>query len=427
MRYDVLDDLVERVPDHVRIDAAGAWARGRRRRVRSRVAVSGAAGLAVVLVALLLTLMPRWGTGEFDPADGEVGVDGYPMVVEKGWRVQELPARPGPLAGVIEASGLGEWLVVSARGTSWRLSDVEDLDFYPPALSHDGTRLGYFREDAAYVLHDLVTGESVEFDGFWAGDRVAKRADDFLMSSQAPAFWAPDGDHLLVPATDSDGSERGLVVLGMDGSRRDLTFEQRDFGWPAGWLDSSTLAYLTSQNKNTTATLASIAMNGEILGEVALDVKPADVKNSSQWTGALSPDGSVLSYQSERLSGGQTALIEARTGRSIGRSERDASLDTCPVSWRNERPTQFVPADEANPEAVRDGSQTILDVREDVGEETSVCSIWATDALKGEAYPGDKRFLGSLTSWVGGAVLMLGAAVGLRRWRFLRRQATPIE
>ncbi len=119
-----LHDLVSEVPRHVASPdlAAAAWAAGRRRRLRRRVASTA---VTLTLVALVVGSLLAFSVGPriVQPAGAGASpkVGGYPQRIVHQWWAPALPARPGPVAGLVyRPSPNLQWDAVSEHGQLWR-------------------------------------------------------------------------------------------------------------------------------------------------------------------------------------------------------------------------------------------------------------------------------------------------------------------
>jgi len=365
---------------------------------------------ALLVLAALALMVSALGVGAGGLPWGDPGerADGHPQRVERPYVVRELPARPGPLAGLV--SDGGPWLAVSPHGRLWRLADEDEGGDVEPALSADGRVLAYLRESengfGEYVLRDLVTGELTAFPGLSSSDPGTTAA--YWVAPQHPAFVSPGGDRVLVKGerTGDNRSPDGLVV-GADGVREMYV---RGVAWPAGWSpDGERIAWLvtpTVMEPTDTVELVATSSTGEELGrrEVALP-HPMSL---SQWSPVLSPDGSRVALVGD--SGGWV-VVSVATGEQSGSG--GATTDTgCPPSWRR---GQLLHTDDG---ALRDRRGRPVVVADP--SVTFDCSMWAADALAGSEHPGlTGRVFGTDTGWAtwrwrehaAGGLLLLAALV----------------
>ncbi|MXG90039.1 hypothetical protein [Nocardioides flavescens] len=413
--HEQLDDLVEAPSRQVRVDPAAAWAGGVRRR-RRRTALAGAgATLAVVLVVLVAT--SGWLTPDrIQPAgrDGRPGVTGYPDRVEAPWWVRDLPARPGPLAGLVELES-GEWRGVSASGRQWRLPDQQDRT---PALSPDGTHLAGFGagdpEDARFEVRDLVRGEVVGMDQVGIGASSA-RADgpstSLYVSPQQPVVWSPDGTRVAARGGPTGAGRDGAVLMGFGGTAT-VTPRPGRATYFVGWVGDDRLAWLGTSKDPV---YVEIDLDGEVLRRVELPSLPDEM---SQWSGSLSPDERFLAIAWPRST---SALVyDLTTGQQSGYTPLSPTSTTsevgCPTTWVDDEPIVPTYADVL-------AGRVRTDPR--LGEIT--CSIWATDAIAA----GPQRSLTDRLPWrwreIGAGVLagllLLAGSVTWRIRRGVRRRA----
>ncbi len=222
---DAFDDLVTHVPAHVvrpdLAERAYEVARGRR---TGRV-LSALGAVAAVLIALV-AVVPEVRIPSLESAGSDTAVDGYPRRIDHQWLVRDMPNRPGPVAALLQVRGersrdmpLGSgWYAVAADGHHWRLPQGrEHLDTYP-TLSPNGRRIGFPVDDnGPFVVHDLVSGERVEFDEIGNGRSLQepREVNPFTVTSQSPGFWSPDGSKLLLHGgrSEPEGGYRGKGIV----------------------------------------------------------------------------------------------------------------------------------------------------------------------------------------------------------------------
>ncbi|GAW50719.1 MULTISPECIES: hypothetical protein [unclassified Nocardioides] len=419
---DPLEDLVAEVPSYVVPDAAGAWRAAARRRTRRRVGAAAAVVAVVALVAGLVSVLPR--TGDVPPAgDLGSGVQGYPSHVEKPWpwAGRDLPARPGPLAAVMWSANDAEWRAVAPDGRNWRVPQPGAIDDYPPALSADGRMIGYLAGRTTFVIRDLVNGEETLFPEIGDGRMVA-RDETYYLGSQTPAVWSPDGSRLLVRASAwADGSTVTALLLGIDGSIEEL----RRRGYPVGWLDDDSLAWLMTGDDR--ASLRSTDLAGSVERSVPLDLPSRRHYFWSQWSGTVSPDGDLLAVVTDPTSAGAVTTVSTTDGSRV-RVENVGAPDSCSTSWVGDR-VAFFQTDFGGYSSLdtTTGRQLIrFDPAFGAG-----CVLAAADALAGEQHRsvGERLFGDGWLSWhwrevalgvLGGLVLVAVVLAGFRRRRSAR-------
>ncbi|HEY0948728.1 hypothetical protein, partial [Nocardioides sp.] len=365
------------------------------------------------LAAGLVGVLPR--ASEVPPADGESdGGGGYPARVERAWFVRDLPDRPGPLSAVIGANL--RWYAVSPEGNLWRVPQSDPIDDFPPALSADGRMIGYLAGHTTYVLRDLTSGEETSFPEMTDGAETRADEGTWWLGGQNPGFWSPDGSRLLLRAHrwDDDRQVAYDLVLGTDGS----TMEVREEGYPVGWLDDDTLAWLSIGRAGVA--LEATDLEGAVERRVPIDLPGSRM---SQWSAALSPDRSRVALALSN-STGSLVTVSLSDGRVLTR-EHVGAPDSCPPAWAGEDPV-FVQGTGAVSLDTAHGRQVM---RVDAGLETT-CVLVAADALSGERHRGvGATLLGVGNAWLywhrqwallglaGASLAGAGAAVLARRRR----------
>lgn len=450
--HDALDDLVTEVPSHVvPEDLAGtAWRSGRRRRIRKRVV--GSAVAVAVIGALTVAVLPFVDNLTSAPPAGDPGdsasVTSYPERIGHQWWVRDLPGRPGPVAGLIDLVNERDswdepagWHVLAQSGHRWRLPTTELTDTHP-TISPNGRYVGYLESNVGpYVIHDLVTGEKVDFPEIGSGVDYADNL--YFLNAQSPSFWSPDGTRVVIYGALHSGQDAvDRIVLGVDGS---LTRVKADIGeWigqAAGWASNDELVWVASRHadpddrdspvEEVVATITSV--DGELRRTIELQRRsdaPWATSGLSQWGAVVSPDGTEVVVNEDRYELGQESFHLSRFSLSDGSAAADSVrmsdlAPVCGVSWAGNRITVPVRADAGRDEtttATIDGGQVQPLVVVEPGVHTR-CIVWAGDALAGEAQGG----LFGLTTWwwtwwwreivVGLAliVVVVGVAVWWRR------------
>lgn len=452
---EALDELAEEVqPTDVGRDLAGvAWRRGRRRRLRSRAGRTAAVAAALVAAAFLA--FPGLQAQPAPPAEGGPGV-GHPERIAKPWRVSDLPKSGEPLAGIAfgttEGRGPsdGTWYAVAQDGDLTRLPTTHDLlDVAVPAISADGRRLSYVdRETQRYVIHDVVSGDLTRFPTVGSarvyGGDTPQSPTPYLAEVQTPAYFAPDGRHVALRATGGAAAAPLLLVLGVDGSVRELPLaEEVNL---AGWLGSSELLVLEPRAAEVEglATLELTPVALDLAGQrrrlpVLLSETEVPGSTYTQWSPSLSPDHHTLfvalgvsrSYpQGMGQSGIGLLSFDLRSGAQTSEGWTSVGAETespplysgTPVEWRDS--TWVLPRLETEglrlgPEGVADPSRALvvtdprlhltrLDLADDALSGPAHTSIWGTSV--------------STLSWRWPEAGLVAGGVGLVVLLWLRRR-----
>jgi hypothetical protein len=433
---------------HLRTLAGAAVRRRRRRQLRRLTLVSTSLILAALLV---LTVTPGWSPlpPHLWPASGATRVSGHPAHIGWQWPVRDLPARPGPMAGLLNGRGIGlGWWVVRADGHRYRL-DSSVANDSRPALSADGRRLGYVAPGgASFVVADLVTGRRSVLKGVGdPGSSVSTRHGGIELQVQTPARWSPRGDVLAVNGDAGDKS--GVVVI--DARRAEAHLVDAS-GQLAGWLpDSSAVVIVEVQTKEqpnadpeiVTGTTVITGVRVHVVKVTGGDAAVVDLVNRgawpsytafSQWSWAVSSDGkTLLTAASDPGESEGLALRRFRIsdGREIGSQRRvPYSTDTCSVGWVGTHSVTVPVMDEHQQvsRAVVDMQtgvfRPVTVVSPHVGYNTS-CLEEAPLALAGPAVRGDLLGQSTLTwvLWLMAIVLAVAAFFVVRR----RRRGLGVE
>jgi hypothetical protein len=344
-------------------------------------------GLLVLAAVALMVSAVGVGAGGWPWEEPEQQADGYPQRIERPYVVRDLPAKPGPLAGLVEAGG--SWFAVSPHGRMWTLTDEFEEGDVQPALSADGRVLAYLRESengfGEYVLRNVVSGELTAFPAV-SSSAVASDAA-FYVAPQQPAFISPDGDQVLVRGGRSDDSRStDGMLIDADGVSQIYV---RGIGWPAGWSDDGRLTWVVTPSVMEPTDSVEVVTTTDTGEE--LDRREVELRHRmtlTQWSPLLSPDGSRMVLVGE--SGGWVTV-------SLSRGQQAAAGGTtgvhgCQPSWRDDE--LLFTADGA----LRDRQNHAVVVADPSLELT--CSVWAADALAGGEHQGlTGRVFGTDTAW----------------------------
>lgn len=395
---------------------------------------AGAAALALVTIAAIVGAPV---VRELAPAVGgapEPAVTGHPQRIGHQWWVRELPERPGPAAALVQISKEDSyrWEVMTADGHRWKLPTY-GMEFYP-ALSGQGRYVGYLAgRSGPYVIHDLVTGQRIEFPEVGSGypDGLGYR-QRYGFAEQWPSFWSPDQRHLLVPVVRLSDTRFGAVLLGRDGSLRFIDTSILRF--PAGWAGPDQLVWLEHVADDPFQVVDVIARVTDLAGDPVRQVplRPGAPwgQLAGQWAGVTAPTGQQLSIWERGWSGdGQVRRFSLATGMETAAPVPVTDLPSvCPTGWAGTRVT--VPGQEHTPPepgwpnvgtALVDGQEVsrqvvLIEPRLGVG-----CLLWA-DAALADAVPATTGPWGwSATWWWRELVAGLGLVV-LAWWAARRRQ-----
>jgi hypothetical protein len=374
-----LRDLAAETGTAVRGDrlAAAAWRRGRRRRRRRHI-VTAAVTAGLITAALPWGLAVSTSPRHVSAGAADVAVHDYPDRIGHQWFINDLPERPGPLAGLIRVDSPDNesgWQALAPDGTRWRLPVPPLRDDVHPTLSPDGRYLGYPTADQGpFVLRNVVTGERTEFPSVGV---------DYALRGQHPAYWTPDGTRVLLPAVTGPGDDTGAVVLGVDGS---LTPLPAVTGHVIGWTPRG-LAWL-GRDRDTGR------VSVHVMSEAGIEILRVDLRPSldwgdavlGRWAGAVSPDGTrvvvVVDDGADRRA--RVRWFTMPDGAEEWSSTLSAgSAPACGLGWTG--PWLLVPARPGRGEVGTLYVDTVMErwlvaVEPGLG---SRCVIWASDAVTG--------------------------------------------
>jgi hypothetical protein len=342
--------------------------------------------------------------------------------VAKPWFDHDLPARPGPLAGLIDTD-TGHLYAVSGAGRAWRV-DASGFGGVEPALSSDGSMLASWR-DGRLVLRDLRTGTSHVAGSVSDGGFTREQggpSGDYWVSLQSPMMWSPSGDRVLVIGSRATGDDVRALVIASDGSVQPVAGPPgARQAWPAGWTAAGEIVWVSGPFSRPGDKVAAVVTStaGVVLRRVRLAVPPG-IRMAGQDAGSVSPDGTRILLEFSQGSTDRALLASLVTGAAI--KQVDVEFPTCPPSWERDRPRPPFP-----------GSDQVAVRRDDGGPQIMVdpafhadCAVWASDALAGGAHRGvSGRLFGDSIQWWAWhwreeallALVALALTVDLRRRR----------
>jgi hypothetical protein len=417
-----LDDYSVEAVQQIAVTTDGAWRAGRRRRRTRRAALAGAAAACVAAVAVATLVLP--GRVSTDPAS-RPGVDDYPVRIADPWFTGDLEAGSGPLAGVLVTIADDRY-AITEDGALLEIPYGDTTGDFLPTLSSDGTKLGYLRDAKTYVLQDLATDRVVEFDEI--GDSRSDSTLPYQTTGQAPGFWSPSGEQLLIMAWRADPASSGFVALGLDGTITEVRSPQRTssdgrVGNTVGWVDDEHVGWVQRARRDGARAVDLVVTDlaGRTVSRTPLDAG-AGIQ-LSQWSGSLSDDGTRLLLRTDDLV--PPALVDTETGETLDEGVASA-MSLCGPSWRGDEP--LVPTYVAN-ESGDDGQLTTLSGQRVAIADPSLdvlCIAMASHGLAGSPAGGLSTWLfGTSEGWLSwhylellaGGLVLIGVTAALWTWR----------
>ena len=298
-----------------------SYTAGRRRRHVRHLAASSVS--AIVMLLLLSTALFAGRTplaAQYGHSSGST-VRGYPRQIGPQWPVFNLPAKPGPIAALIDTDS--GWQAVSAQGHRWSLPFVAD---FTPALSTDGRYIGYLADGAQdrgpYAVRDLVSGLTTTFSevGFPDGDGTP-----YQVATQFPLYFSPDDRYLAAAGfTPSDGP----VVMDLRTGRAlpGISSEGRPVGWSGDRLvlDTGTGIELRSAEDGFRSVVTSVGYSPLVAG-------------GGQFAGQVSPDGQRLGFLIGDSKPERLYQYDITTGHLINSVAVPAQVGIAPYALGNRR------------------------------------------------------------------------------------------
>lgn len=413
--------------------AQAAWSQGRRRH-RLRQATAATVVLAVLGVgaaAVPFIHQPQ----RFAPADGggSPAVEGYPQRIGHQWWVRDLPAKPGPMALLMQRvvhrdtyDQPAGWEAVSESGQRWRIPGIYGGNDDYPSLSPDGRRLAHLSgARGPYVIRDLVSGQVTTFPS--VGSAVGSSETTYVTQGQAPAFWSPDGQHVVMAGFRDEPPYSGrALVLGVDGSVQ-LAHGR---GFPAGWLDAQTVVWLAPEtyrgSKPVPVDVEFTDLSGRALRSVTLATPMRPASLHGQWSSSVSPRGAEIQVIQDSTFSTVIRRFSLADGEPIGRAMSITDIvPACALAWADSTPVISVleqgiayPA-----QLTSTGAKRLIAIEPRVG---SQCVVFAADALSGSRQ--GMPFGRSMAPWTWWwreillAVLLTGSLVWFARRRIVVRR-----
>lgn len=383
---DLLDDLADTAPAPA-VTPDRLWAAGRRRR-RRRARRARAALVAVAAVGVLALLLPSASVPVVPTYArmSSAGVDGHPERIGRQWFVRDLPDRPGPVAALLEVRGEGRsrWHAVRADGHRWRLPRGGDAGVLYPALSPDGTVIGYLEGgDGPYVLRDLTTGRRTELPEL--GDNRVLRTTRYGLNDQSPAHWSPDGRHVLLIGFTGDGYASTSALLLVDVQAGTVTALDAAGGFSAGWTGDDRFVTVDDAVEPPTepVTVLSRDLSGRVLDRVPLEPAHGVLPDVTQWTASVSADG-VLTLLEDDLTG-RVRRFDLVSGREVSPPVTLAQLASPCGASQGSNGRTAVPVTEPDGtlvgrQVLAGSSSALTAVPRQLGAQ---CLVYAADALAG--------------------------------------------
>jgi hypothetical protein len=428
----LMRDLAEDAPpiDNRIALADRSYGAGRRRRRTRQLGVSGAAAVVVVaaLFATLFVGSPPLAA-QYGSSSG-TRVSGYPSHIGRQFPVLDLPAKPGPIAGLMLGQGNHAW-AVSANGHRWNVPGVTGNTMPEAALSPDGRVLAYPGPGNKLVVHDLVAGTTGTVPGI---------NDDQEEGDGVVGYRIDDDSQMLISTDDrylafTDGATGNTVLVDLRAARVIRTIRSYQF---AGWVGDD-LAAVQSADLGRGQTVRALTLEpvqGGAVRQVVLQPSQPLGAVGANWA-VVSGDGRSLAV----LSGGgdqvQTlSRFDLASGRQLGTTLTvPPTFDNCPITYGVRVVyTHVAESSEADLTIAVSSDGRISTATTALPAVTGqVCQIWASGAFDGTAHSGLllDRFSGWVVQWraelgwgLGVLLLIAGAQLWNRRAR-RRRPARP--
>jgi hypothetical protein len=430
-----LDDLLTEIPSHVDTDAGTTWRAGARRRARGHLVTAGAvlALLGIVggagLVAHRVTDPP--------PADGGAtrpSASSYPTRIDAPLLRTGTLTDQGPIAGLIERNE--GWFGVGQRGQVWRVAGATGGE--PVSISPDGTRIAYVdasRHRSELELRDLIDGQAVSpgIEGSGSG-----LGGGWVLRGPGVTFWSPDSVRLFVPVRPGPtyrGPRVDALVVSPGQDSLPVRAPAGHHVEPLGWLAPTLLGWMRWSGDESHPDVVITGIRG---GRVLKSAPAPGRIPFGQWVGASAmPNGGSRAHVLSVSTATRDLLISdpGRIGALVAspRHTRDRTL-ACPFSWTDSYPV-FPVVEAPGSHLLSNGPRSYL-VQADPSLQPVSCSVWAYDALRGDAHPGlAGHVFGDRNDWLSwhwrdvvlvgtSGLVVLGAALAWRHRRRGRRLPT---